>query len=241
VDTLQTGGPGYLVGVAFLAGIIRQGSRDDVPGIGTCRQRDLRVLATERRRALEAWLGTADRPSFVVETTVGRSDDALGHLTEMAALSERIDNIWLAAISRVQLGIVDAAQRRLDDARRLLDGGLDLSLEARSTNVVTLCLAAFAWLTFEEGDVERAVLVAGAAEGLRRRAGGPACGCGRRCGEARQGSWPGLERRSGRTGSTRRLPPAPNSTANRRSPSCGTGAAQTAGRTPCQSEVEYKP
>jgi len=36
---------------------------------------------------------------------------------------------------------------------------------------VTLCLAAFAHLAFAEGDPERAALLAGAAEGLRRRAG----------------------------------------------------------------------
>ena len=36
---------------------------------------------------------------------------------------------------------------------------------------VTLCVAAFAQLAFAEGDLERAALLAGAAEGLRRRAG----------------------------------------------------------------------
>jgi hypothetical protein len=36
---------------------------------------------------------------------------------------------------------------------------------------VTLCLTAFAQLAFAEGDGERAALLAGAAEGLRRRVG----------------------------------------------------------------------
>jgi hypothetical protein len=36
---------------------------------------------------------------------------------------------------------------------------------------VTLCLATFARLAFVEGDPERAALLAGAAEGLRRRIG----------------------------------------------------------------------
>ena len=36
---------------------------------------------------------------------------------------------------------------------------------------MTLCLAAFARLALVQGDPERAALVAGAAEGLRRRAG----------------------------------------------------------------------
>ena len=104
------------------------------------------------------------------EIAVGRYDDAVGHLSEMRALSERLDNTWLTALSMVQLGIVDIAQDRLEDARSLLDGGLDLSL-SNASNVVAFYLAAYAWLTLKEGDPERAVLVAGAAEGLRRRTG----------------------------------------------------------------------
>jgi hypothetical protein len=46
-----------------------------------------------------------------------------------------------------------------------------VSLAIRITRHVTLCLAAFAQLAFAEGDPERAARLAGAAEGLRRRAG----------------------------------------------------------------------
>jgi hypothetical protein len=46
-----------------------------------------------------------------------------------------------------------------------------LSLAAHNTRSVTLCLAAFARLALVEGDGERAALLAGAAEGLRRRVG----------------------------------------------------------------------
>ena len=48
---------------------------------------------------------------------------------------------------------------------------LGQSLAAHSTRSVTLCLAAFARWALVAGDAERAALVAGAAEGLRRRAG----------------------------------------------------------------------
>jgi predicted ATPase len=106
-----------------------------------------------------------------VETTVGRHDDALRHLTEARDLAAQFDNAWLAAWSRVLLGTLAVVQGRLQEARALLDEALDLSLAAHSTNSVTLCLAAFAWLVFVEGDVERAALVAGAAEGLRQRVG----------------------------------------------------------------------
>jgi hypothetical protein len=52
-----------------------------------------------------------------------------------------------------------------------MDEGLELSLAAHSTRSVTLCLAAFARLAFVEGDPQRAALLAGAADGLRRRVG----------------------------------------------------------------------
>jgi hypothetical protein len=60
---------------------------------------------------------------------------------------------------------------RLDEARVLLDEALDLSLAARSTPFVTLCLAGYAQLAFADGDPQRAARLEGAAEGLRRRVG----------------------------------------------------------------------
>ena len=59
----------------------------------------------------------------------------------------------------------------LGEARPLLEEALDLSLAARSTSFVTLCLAGYAWLAFADGDPGRAALLEGAAEGLRRRVG----------------------------------------------------------------------
>jgi hypothetical protein len=102
---------------------------------------------------------------------VGRHDDALRHLTEARELAERFDNPSLDSASRVYLGNLAVAQGRPEEARGLLDERLKLSLAAHSTRSVTLCLAAFARLAFVEGDPERAALLAGAAEGLRRRVG----------------------------------------------------------------------
>ena len=106
-----------------------------------------------------------------MEITVGRHDDALRHLTEARDLAERFDNPSLASASRVYLGTLAVAQGRPEEARGLLDEGLKLSLAAHSTRSVTLCLAAFARLAFVEGDPGRAALLAGAADGLRRRVG----------------------------------------------------------------------
>jgi hypothetical protein len=109
-----------------------------------------------------------------VEMALGRYDDALRHLREARDLAERVGGDWVAAGSRVQLGILAVLRGRLDEARPLLEEALDPSLAARSTPFVTLCLAGYAQLAFAEGDPDRAALLEGAAEGLRRRVGLPA-------------------------------------------------------------------
>ncbi len=63
---------------------------------------------------------------------------------------------------------------RPDEATALLDEALKLSLAARSTPFVTLCLSGYAQLAFAEGDPDRAALLEGAAEDLRGRVGLPA-------------------------------------------------------------------
>jgi tetratricopeptide (TPR) repeat protein len=106
-----------------------------------------------------------------VESNAGRNDDAVGHLSEARNLADRFDHPWLAAWSRTLLDSMAVAAGRLDEARALLDDALGLSLAARSTNGVTLCLIAYARLALADRDPERAAQLAGAAEGLRGRAG----------------------------------------------------------------------
>ncbi len=117
------------------------------------------------------WTALAVYTAGLVETTIGRYDDALSHLTEMRVLSDRLGNPWLAAVSRVYLGTLAVAQGRPEEAHEPMNEGLELSLAAHSTRGVTLCLAAFARLAFVEGDFQRAALLAGAAESLRHRVG----------------------------------------------------------------------
>jgi tetratricopeptide (TPR) repeat protein len=117
------------------------------------------------------WSALAGYTAGLVETATGRYDDALGHLTETRDLADLLDNPWLAAVSRVELGALAVAQDRPQEAREPMNEGLELSLAAHSTRSVTLCLAAFARLEFVEGDLERAALLAGATDGLRRRVG----------------------------------------------------------------------
>jgi predicted ATPase len=106
-----------------------------------------------------------------LETSAGRYDDALRHLREARDGAEVFEGTWLTAGSRVQLGLLDVVQGRLVQAHDLLEEALNLSLTARSAPFVALNLAAYARLAFAEGDLERAALLQGAAEGLRRRGG----------------------------------------------------------------------
>jgi predicted ATPase len=117
------------------------------------------------------WTGAALVTLGSIETAVGRYDDAFDHLTAMRQLAERVANARLTAASRVQLGKLALTRGRPEEARALLDEGLDLSLAIHSSRNVTLCLGAFAELAFADGDPARAARLMGAAEGLRRRAG----------------------------------------------------------------------
>jgi len=143
----------------------------------------------------------------------------LAHLREALDLADPIGGDWLAAGPRVQLGVLAVLRGRLDEARPLLEA-LDLSVATRSTPVVTLCLAGYAQLALADDDPDRAALLEGAAEGLRRRVGLPA--------------WPHLRpvegelvarvRHTAAFRSIRRSSPAPCSPNGRQSPSPGTSA-----------------
>jgi predicted ATPase len=127
----------------------------------------------EQLRGLDEpfWTALAVGSVGALEKILGRYDDALNHMHEARDLGDRFGSTWLAAWSRVQLGTLSILRGDLRQARALLDEALDLSVAARSTGGVALSLAAYARLAFAEGDPGRAALLAGAAEGLRGRAG----------------------------------------------------------------------
>jgi predicted ATPase len=135
------------------------------------------AVALEELRGQDepVFMGLAAFTTGSLEMALSRYDDALPHLREARDLAERSGGDWLAAGPQVQLGILAVLRGRLEDARPLLDEALDLSMAARSTPFfVTLCLAGYAQLAFADGDPDRAALLEGAAEGLRRRVGLPA-------------------------------------------------------------------
>jgi ATP/maltotriose-dependent transcriptional regulator MalT len=128
-------------------------------------------LAALRAEDETYWTAVAALSASYLETTAGHLDDALRHVQEARDVAGRFGYIWLAAWSRVQLGTLNVMQGRLDQARELLDEALDLSLAIHVTRNVSLCLVAYARLALAAGDPEQAALLAGAAVGLRRRAG----------------------------------------------------------------------
>jgi len=128
----------------------------------------------EQLRALDEpfWTTLAVGSLGTVEKILDRDEDALRHMREARDLGDRFgSSTWLAAWSRVQLGTLSIMGGDLRQARALLDEALNLSVAARNTAGVALCLATYARLASEEGDPGRAARLAGAAEGMRRRAG----------------------------------------------------------------------
>jgi predicted ATPase len=117
--------------------------------------------ATESLKQLRAldepfWIALAVGSLGTVEKILGRDEDALRHMREARDLGDRFgSSTWLAAWSRVQLGTLSIMGGDLRQARALLDEALDLSVAARNTAGVALCLATFARLASEEGDPRR--------------------------------------------------------------------------------------
>ncbi len=117
------------------------------------------------------WTALAAFTTGVEEMTMDSLDEAAHHLSQACDQAEQFESTWLAAASRTQLGTLAVAQGKLGEARDLLCQALDLSPTIYRAAIVPLSLAAFARLAFAEGHRERAALLAGAADGLRRRAG----------------------------------------------------------------------
>jgi predicted ATPase len=134
--------------------------------------RQASVALTELRRQDEPyWTAVAVLTVGYIERDAGRYDDAFGHLSEAHELAERFGYSWLDTYTRVLLGTLALLRGRLDEARAMLDQELAVSLPAYNIINMTLGLAAFAQLAFAEGNPERAALLTGAIDGLRRRAG----------------------------------------------------------------------
>src|SRR5262249_61234962 len=114
------------------------------------------------------WLSVALVTTGFALVNVGRHGEALAKVQEAGELADRFGNPWLSAIATLWLGTLALWGDRPDDARPLLDEALDLARSTHSTTVVAMSLVGFARFALRKGDAEKAALLAGAAEGLRR-------------------------------------------------------------------------
>jgi len=137
---------------------------------GAIRQ-DLAALGELRGQDEPFWTASAVLSVGSFKAAIGRDEDAVRNMNEARDLGDRFGYEGPATWSRVMLGTLNVLRGRISEAQKLLDQALDLSLAARNAPFVTLCLAAHARLAFGEGDPERAVLLEGAADGLRQRLG----------------------------------------------------------------------
>jgi len=69
------------------------------------------------------------------------------------------------------LSAVSVARGKLDDAQAILNEALERRLTASGKRSSTLLLSGYARLALAQGDPKRAALLAGAASGIRQRAG----------------------------------------------------------------------
>lgn len=117
------------------------------------------------------WTFIAGFGAGSMEIALGRYDDAARHAALVRDFVTERGGKWFDTGGSVHLAILNARQGRLEEARPLLAKALVLSLTIRSPTFVALCLAGYAQLASAEGDLERAALLEGAAEGLRQRVG----------------------------------------------------------------------
>jgi predicted ATPase len=136
--------------------------------------------AVETARAAMDQLREMDEPFWTalgmlqvgfLEIIVGRLDDARDHLLEVRQRAAQFDSTWLSAWTGAALGNLAIMQGRPDEAAELLDESLRWSVAAHTPRTITLCVAAYSRLALALGEPERAALLAGAADGLRQRAG----------------------------------------------------------------------
>jgi hypothetical protein len=134
---------------------------------------DAARVSTDQLRTMDEpfWTALGMLQVGFLEIVMGRFDDALDHLLEVRQRAARFDSTWLGAWTGGALGNLAIIQGRLDEAVELLDESLRWSVAARTPRTITLCVAAYSRLALALGEPEQAALLAGAADGLRRRAG----------------------------------------------------------------------
>ena len=108
----------------------------------------------------------------MLEMALGQDDSARAHLSEVDELGSQFGNNWLEASSRTQLAMLAVRSGRLAEADALLAESVRAIRETTPiTLTVTFALVAHAQLVLARGEMSRAAMALGAADGLRARAG----------------------------------------------------------------------
>ena len=108
----------------------------------------------------------------MLELALGQDDSARAHLSEVDELGSQFGNNWLEASSRTQLAMLAVRSGRLAEADALLAESVRAIRETTPiTLTVTFALVAHAQLVLARGEMSRAAMALGAADGLRARAG----------------------------------------------------------------------
>jgi len=124
------------------------------------------------RQQNEPFMAVAALTVGMVESALGRDEDARTHLTEVNELGGQFDNNWLESAAYTQLASIAVRAGHLDEARAAVVASVKADDASElSTLTLTFSLVALAGLAFAEGDAPRAAQALGAADGLRRRAG----------------------------------------------------------------------
>ena len=168
VALLDDVGDPYLEGVSHLLVAWAAGLDPDLDGAWSGAR-----TALARLRGLDEpmWTGLALVTAASVAAARGDAGAADRHVAAAQDLAGHFDTPWLAVVSRVVGAGLATGRHELDEARVLLGEALDLSVSGQSTHCLCLVLAGASALALADGDDERAGLLAGAAEVLRRRAG----------------------------------------------------------------------
>jgi hypothetical protein len=131
------------------------------------------TIAVQRLRSLDEpmWTALALVSAGSVELALGHQEVGLRHVVEAQGLAGRFDAPWLAVVSRTARAGFAVVRQDFEEARDLLEQGLELSLSGQSVHCLCMVLDGTAALSLAQGDAEQAGLLVGAVEGLRRRSG----------------------------------------------------------------------
>jgi predicted ATPase len=109
----------------------------------------------------------------ILDMSVDDAEGAIVSLEEALALDTKHGDRWAVAVDECNLGTAYACAGRPEDARRVLASALPAAVDLGDSDLLASGLEAAALLAGESGDHERAAVLVGGSDALRRTAGIP--------------------------------------------------------------------